>query len=295
MNFFEAIILGLIQGITEFLPISSSGHLVVAEQLLHIKMDTGVLFEVMLHMGTLAAVCITFQSDLKRMFWEMIHIFSDLYFNLKVFLHNKIHEMEEKQYKKILHNNYRKLVVMILISTVPTGIVGYFLKGIVEQLSTSMLAAGLGLLVTAILLLVVDYWDPGDKIPKDMTSSQAVIVGICQGIGVIPGISRSGITITSGLLCGFRKSFAVKYSFLISIPAILGAMILELKEFTVPSMNWQTGATYISGMLVAGVAGYFCIRFMLSFIQKRRFKVFAFYCMLMGIGAIVCNFVLAQP
>lgn len=291
MNFFEAIILGLVQGITEFLPISSSGHLVIVEQLLHIKMETGVLFEVMLHMGTLAAVCYIFRSDLKRMFWEMIHIFSDLYFNLKVFLHNKIHDMEEKQYKKILHNNYRKLVVMILISTVPTGIVGYFLKGIVEQLNTSMMAAGLGMLVTAILLLVVDYWNPGDKIPKDMKTSQAVIVGICQGIGVIPGISRSGITITSGLLCGFRKSFAVKYSFLISIPAILGAMILEFKKFTVPSMNLQTGAIYISGMVVAGVAGYFCIRFMLNFIQKRRFKVFATYCLLMGVSAIALSFI----
>lgn len=291
MNFFEAIILGLVQGITEFLPISSSGHLVIMERLLHIKMETGVLFEVMLHMGTLAAVCYIFRSDLKRMFWEMIHIFSDLYFNLKVFLHNKIHDMEEKQYKKILHNNYRKLVVMILISTVPTGIVGYFLKGIVEQLNTSMMAAGLGMLVTAILLLVVDYWNPGDKIPKDMKPSQAVIVGICQGIGVIPGISRSGITITSGLLCGFRKSFAVKYSFLISIPAILGAMILECKEFTVPSMNLQTGAIYISGMVVAGVAGYFCIRFMLNFIQKRRFKVFATYCLLMGVSAIALSFI----
>lgn len=292
MSFFEAVFLGLIQGITEFLPISSSGHLVIAEHLLNIKTDTGVLFEVMLHMGTLIAVCVVFWADIKRMFWETLRIFSDLYFNLKVMIHNKMQEKDEERYRKILHNNYRKLVVMIFVSTIPTGIMGYILRGIAEQFSTSLLAAGLGLLVTAVLLLVVDYWDQGDSIPKNMTVRQAVIVGICQGIGVIPGISRSGITITAGLLCGFRKSFAVKYSFLMSIPAIVGAMFLELGEFTSPSMNFQTGAIYVSGMLVAAVVGYFCIRAMLRLIQKKKFKIFAGYCMVVGVGAIVCSFLL---
>ena len=292
MSFFEAILLGLVQGITEFLPVSSSGHLIILEQLLDIKTDAGVLFEVMRHMGTLIAVCTVFWEDLKRMFRETLRIGSDLIFNLKVFLRNKIHDREEERYKKILHNNYRKLVMMIVISSVPTGILGYLLKGIVEAVSSSLLAAGLGMLITAILLLVVDYWDFGDKIPKDMKSSQAFMIGICQGISVFPGISRSGITITSGLLCGLRKSFAVKYSFLISIPAILGAMLLELQDFATFSINFQTGAIYVSGMIVAAITGYFAIRMLLAVVQRRKFKIFAGYCMIVGVGAIVCDFIL---
>ena len=180
MSFFEAILLGLVQGITEFLPVSSSGHLIILEQLLDIKTDAGVLFEVMLHMGTLIAVCTVFWEDLKRMFRETLRIGSDLIFNLKVFLRNKIHDREEERYKKILHNNYRKLVMMIVISSVPTGILGYLLKGIVEAVSSSLLAAGLGMLITAILLLVVDYWDFGDKIPKDMKSLFRLFWGRCS-------------------------------------------------------------------------------------------------------------------
>lgn len=291
MSFLEAVFMGLVQGITEFLPVSSSGHLAILGGLLHINTDTGVLFEVMLHLGTLLAIIFAFRSDIHRMFWELLRIFADLYQNLKVYFHNKLYEMDEQRYKKILHNNYRTLIVMILISTVPTGIIGYLFEDMVERISHSLLAAGLGLLITAVLLLVIDYWNYGNKIPKDITVSQAVILGVCQGIGVFPGISRSGITITAGLLCGFKRSFAVRYSFLMSIPAIIGAMFLELKEFTAPAMNFQIGVSYIAGMLVAAVSGYFCIRAMLVLIQKKRFRIFALYCLMIGTAAIICNFI----
>lgn len=293
MSFWEAIFMGLIQGLTEFLPVSSSGHLTILGSLLHINTDTGVLFEVMLHMGTLLAVFFAFQADIRRMFVEFFRIAADLIYNGKALFYNKLHENDERRYKKVLHNNYRRLLAMILVSTVPTGIIGYCFRGLVEAASASLLAAGLGLLITAVLLLVVDYWRYGKKIPKDITVKQALALGVCQGIGIFPGISRSGITITAGLLCGFGRKFAVRYSFLMSVPAIIGAMILELGEFTAPAMTLGLGVSYTAGMAVSAVVGYFCIRAMLVLIQKKRFKIFAGYCLIVGIAAIICNFALA--
>lgn len=292
MSFFEAIFLGLVQGVTEFLPISSSGHLTILSGLLHINTDTGVLFEVLVHLGTLFAIIAVFRQDLLRMTGELIHMCGDLKFNLQTWFYNKLHEHDEKRYKKILHNNYRKLTAMLFLSTIPTAIIGYLMQGIVEKVTGSLLAAGLGFLVTAVLLLVVDNWNYGQKIPKDMTSGQAIMIGICQGIGIFPGISRSGITITAGLLCGLKKGFAVRYSFLLAVPAILGATILELKEFAAPVMTVSLGFSYLCGMITAAISGYFCIKIMLGLIQKKKFRFFAVYCFVIGVAALICNFTL---
>ena len=142
---------------------------------------------------------------------------------------------------------------------------------------------GLGLLITAVLLLVVDNWQLGNKLPKHITVPQALAIGVCQGISVIPGISRSGITITAGFLCGFRRGFAIRYSYLVSIPAILGAMILECGKLESKSVTWSLGFSYTAGMLTAAVVGYFSIRFMLAFIKKKKLRIFSIYCFIMGI------------
>lgn len=290
MSFFDAMILGIVQGLTEFLPVSSSGHLVILENLLNIRTETGVLLDVLLHFGTLIAICLVFKKDLFRMLVETIHIFQDLTANLKIYFNNKMHSSQTTPYRKILHNNYRTMVVMILVSTIPTGIIGYLMCGLVDQWSSSLLAAGLGLLITAVLLLVVDNWQLGNRLPKHVTVPQALAIGVCQGISVIPGISRSGITITAGLLCGFRRGFAIRYSFLVSIPAILGAMFLECGKLGSESVTWSLGFCYLAGMITAAVVGYFTIRFMLNFVKRKNFRIFSMYCFMMGIIALVCHF-----
>ena len=232
MSFFDAMILGIIQGLTEFLPVSSSGHLVILENLLNIRTDTDVLFHVLLHFGTLIAICLVFKNDLFRMLVETIHIFQDLTANFKIYIDNKMHSAQTTPYRKILCNNYRTMVAMILISTIPTGILGYLLQNLVDRWSSSLPVTGLGLLITAVLLLVVDNWQLGNKLPKHITVPQALAIGVCQGISVIPGISRSGITITAGFLCGFRRGFAIRYSYLVSIPAILGAMVSWIQLYS---------------------------------------------------------------
>ena len=267
MSFFDAMILGIVQGLTEFLPVSSSGHLVILENLLNIRTDTDVLFHVLLHFGTLIAICLVFKNDLFRMLVETIHIFQDLTANFKIYIDNKMNSAQTTPYRKILCNNYRTMVAMILISTIPTGILGYLLQNLVDRWSSSLPVTGLGLLITAVLLLVVDNWQLGNKLPKHITVPQALAIGVCQGISVIPGISRSGITITAGFLCGFRRGFAIRYSYLVSIPAILGAMILECGKLESKSVTWSLGFSYTEGMLTAAVVGYFSIRFMLAFIK----------------------------
>lgn len=291
MTLFQAIIMGLVQGITEFLPISSSGHLVIISQLLHMNSDTGILFEVMLHVGTLIAVFVAFWSDIKRLFIELFRIFIEIFQNIKIFFYNK-KKNDAKRYHKILQNNYRKFVVMILISTIPTAIIGLLLHNMVISASKSLLAAGSGLLITAVLLFVVDYNQNGMKIPMDVTYANAVIIGICQGIAAFPGISRSGITITACLLCGFQKKFSVKYSFIMSIPAIIGAAVLELVKAPKADIVWSEGIYGFIGMVIAAGVGFVSIKMMLVLVQKRKFKFFAVYCAVIGIVAITCNFMI---
>lgn len=291
MTFLQAVIMGLVQGITEFLPISSSGHLVLIKHLLKMEMDTGIVFDVMLHMGTLIAVFIAFWTDIKRLFIEMLRIIRDIWLNLKIFLHNKKAD-DARRYHKILQNNYRKFVVLIVISTIPTAVIGLLFQSLVVQASGSLLASGIGLLITSVLLLVTDYSPGGKKIPLDVTYGMAVVIGVCQGIAVFPGISRSGITIIACLLMGFQKKFAIKYSFIMSIPAIIGALILELGEIPKAGISGPEILYCLVGMAVAAAVGFFCIRTMITFVQKRKFKIFSCYCLVIGIVSLIYNFAL---
>lgn len=293
MNFFQAILLGLVQGVTEFLPISSSGHLTLFSSLFHLHIEQLLFFEVLVHFGTLAAVIVAFRMDFLHMFYEIIRMAGDIRNNFHIYLYNKFHENNEKAYTKILYNNYRKLVAMLILSTIPTAVIGFLLRNLMNTLSSSLLAAGLGLLITGILLFVVDYWKYGDKIPKNINPKDAILIGICQGIGCFPGVSRSGITITASLFLGFQRNFAVRYSFLLSVPAILGALILELTQISLKTLTISMIFSYLSAAAAAGISGYFCIRLMLKLVRKKRFRYFALYCFLVGCVAIICHFTIA--
>lgn len=292
MTIWEAILLGIVQGLTEFLPVSSSGHLAIIERLLGVSLNGGMLFDVMLHLGTLTAIFVVFKKDIARLILETIRIFIDLWNNLTTFLKNR-KTGEENRYQKIIHNNYRKFVIMILVATVPTAVIGYLLRGIVSAAQATLLFPGLGLLVTGILLLVVDFVETGDKIPKDIPIWKALIIGVCQGFAVFPGVSRSGTTITACLLSGFNRKFAVKFSFIMSIPAIIGAGILEVKEaFSATGITGMFVLCCIIGAVAAGAVGYFCIKIMLVLVQKKKLRYFSYYCFIIGLVAIVANFLL---
>lgn len=291
MSLLQAILMGIIQGITEFLPVSSSGHLAIFKELFQIDLQTGILFDVLLHLGTLVAVFIVYFKDIKKLVIEGFAIIYDCIMNLKIFITNKI-QKKDAEYRPIVKNAYRKFVILIIVSTIPTGIIGYAAKDLIETVSKILIVPGICLIITGVLLFIADKFNDGTKTPKHVSYNNAFIIGICQGIATLPGISRSGTTITACLVSGFDKKFAVKYSFIMSIPAILGAALLELKDVSQMTFTTTEIINYIVGAVVAAVVGYICIKTMLVVVRKKKFKFFAIYCIVVGTLASVGYFVM---
>lgn len=273
--------MGLIQGLTEFLPVSSSGHLALFKILFHVETDTGLLFDVLLHIGTLIAVFVVYWRDIISLIKEFICIVIDVICNIIALIRRT------GEYRKIVTNSYRKFVVMIIASTIPTGIIGYIGKDFVEMASEILLIPGVCLIITAGLLTICDRAHDGTKKARQASYGNAFIIGVAQGIATLPGISRSGTTITACVLSGFDRKFAVKYSFILSVPAILGALLLELKDIGGAAITSSDAAKYVVGMIVAAVVGYICIKAMLIVVRNRKFKYFSIYCLAVGVVSII--------
>ena len=284
------ILLAIVQGITEFLPVSSFGHLCFLQNILGMDHGPGVLLEVMLHFGTLAAVFMTFQRDIRRLLVESIEMFMDLIGNASLYIHNR-RTGDHLHYTKILCNVYRKFAVLLMLSMVPTMFIGYTARRLVAMSVSSKLIPGVGILITGILLLVIDLSQVGGtKAAKDASFSNAMWIGICQGLSVFPGFSRSGMTISAGLMSGFSRTFAVKYSYILSVPAIIGAMIMELGQFGSADMTVGLGFSYVFGMIIAAVVGSLTIRACLKLVHHGKFRYFAYYCFIAGILVLVSNY-----
>ena len=274
MDFLQAVFIGIVHGITVFLPVSSSGHTSLIGSLWNINGAEGLFFEVLLHVAALIAVLFAFWKDVTK---------------IAVFIENK-RSGADKRYQKISGTNYRKLTLLLIVSAVPMAIIGFLSRRLVEIAFGSLLPLAVGMMISVILLLVMDYIAKGDKIPKDMTYDNAIWLGICQGISVFPGISRTGICLSVCLLCGLNRKVAVKFTFLMSIPAICGALILEMGHLGDLAMTGRMFASYFCGALAAGITGFFLIRYLAKYLQKARFRGFAAYSFLLGVAAIVYNF-----
>ncbi len=289
MSLLQAILMGLIQGLTEFLPVSSSGHLALFKILFDVNTDTGLMFDVMLHVGTLVAICIVYYKDIVRLIIEFIGILIDGCYNLVVLIRKQYGK--EGAYRHVICNAYRKMVMLVIVSTIPTGIVGFVGADLVTAASEVLIAPGICLIITAALLYICDRIPEGHKKAKRTSYANAFIIGICQGVATLPGLSRSGTTITACVMNGLDRKFAVKYSFIMSIPAILGAMLLQLKDIGSEALVRTDLIYYGIGMLVAAVVGYICIKTMLVIVKKRKFKFFSIYCLIVGIVSIIGYFV----
>ena len=284
------ILLAVIQAVTEFLPVSSLGHLGAMEHFLGMEQDTGLLIESMLHLGTAAAIIFLYRNELKRLLLEAVGMLMDAIGNLNLYIHNR-RTGNRLKYARIVTGSYRKFAALLLVSMIPTALLGISSRRLAVVAGASPICQGIGFLISGIILLVTDLNNSGgEKGPREASWDSAMWIGICQGISVFPGISRCGMTICAGLLCGFSRKFAVKYSYLISIPAVLGSLFLELGQFTTPKMSVSLGFTYVFGMIVAGVVGYFMIRFLLQIVQHAKLRYFAFYCFVAGAIALISNF-----
>ena len=274
MSLLSAIFLGLVQGITEFLPISSSGHLAIAQQLLNSSVGTEVpgFFDVLLHLGTLFAVFAAYWEDIKDMVVELFCGVRDL----------------ARHSTPTPVPPARRMILLIIVATLPLFVIVPF-EDQIDALSGNLYFVAAALIVTGFLLFLSDRVPKGRKTAKNATLKDAIAVGIGQAIATCPGISRSGTTITVGCLVGYERSFAVRFSFLMSIPAIPGANILSLKD-AMETVIWADLPVYLVGVAVAAVSGYACIRLLKMIAAKGKFGAFAYYCWAVGLVTLVLTF-----
>jgi undecaprenyl-diphosphatase len=253
-----ALLLGLLQGLTEFLPVSSSGHLVLAQSLIPGFSQPGALFDVTLHIGTLLAVCLYFWRDL----WTMLRTL--------VFL--------DRPEAADAH----RLLWLLIAGSVPTGAIGLLFRQQFEHMFTDAQGAALWLIVTGMLLFLTDRVSGEGRELSAMRLLDALVIGLAQGLAIIPGLSRSGATIAAGVFLGLERQLLVRYSFLLSIPAVVGAFILQLVAHHQEALQGIDPLAYGVGTLVAAGVGYWSITVLLRLTRSRRLSVFAYYCWTLG-------------
>ena len=267
LSILHSVLLGLIQGVAEFLPISSSGHLAIAEHLLGMSGASEIpeFFDVLLHLGTLIAVFAAYWEDIRDMVLEFFGGVRDL----------------ARHSTPTPVPPARRMILLIIVGTLPLFAV-LPIKDLVEGLANNMYFVGAALLVTGCLLFASDRVRKGRKTERNATLVDVLLVGVAQAIATCPGISRSGTTITAGCFVGFERKFAVRYSFLMSIPAILGANVLALKDVLESNIAAADIPVYLIGMAVSAVVGYLCIRLLKMIAEKGKFGFFAYYCWAAG-------------
>ncbi|RLC45682.1 MAG: undecaprenyl-diphosphatase UppP [Candidatus Cloacimonadota bacterium] len=261
MTIIKAIILGIIQGLTEFLPVSSSGHLVIFQNLLNFQ-EPGIVFEVIVHLGTMLAVVIYFRKDIGNLISSIFIWNQDRSDNIRFYQH---------------------LLFYLLLATIVTAILGFAFKNILESFFENILLVGFMLIITGLLLFI------SDKIVekgKDITIFRALLIGFIQFIAIIPGISRSGSTISVGIFSGLNRDLSARFSFLLSIPAIFGAGILELKDIPQQTLSQSSLIPYLVSGLSAMVVGYLSISIFLKLIRQAKLFYFSVYCWIIAVFTI---------
>ncbi len=264
MTPFQAIILGTVQGLTEFLPVSSSGHLVLGQYLFGLKTPE-LLFDVAVHIGTLAAVCIYFFKDI-----------ADILAAVGKWLGN----LFQKNTAPAHFSAELRLGLMILVGSVPTAIIGMLLHGMVDVLFTSTLLVGGMLIVTGVWMWFTRNLRSAGLDAGDFSAVKAICIGTVQGLAVIPGISRSGATIAAALYLGLNRETAARYSFLLSIPAILGAALISMRDLSAAGTAHPSVVALGAG--VSGLVGYGALTFLVHLVKKGNLYMFAPYCWVVG-------------
>ena len=275
LDIISAIILGAVQGISEFLPISSSGHLVIVPHLLGV--ETGLAFDVILHVGTLVAIFTFFWKDIINIIKGFIVSIINLTEGFDKFKDGLRRVPEER------------FAWLILIATIPTGIIGLLFNNAVETIFRGTVFVGLFLIITGIILYYSERHSSGNITEKDMSFKQAITIGICQGLAVLQGISRSGATIASGLCLGLNREYAARYSFLLSVPAVVGAAVFKVKDLATID---ATTTVLVAGFLSSVIFGYLSIKLLMKMIEGWSLDIFAYYCWIVGILTFVLSIVL---
>jgi undecaprenyl-diphosphatase len=276
MTIGSAVLLGVLQGLTEFLPVSSSGHLVLVQSLLPDFEAPGVLFDLFLHLATLGAVLIAFRKDLIRLILGTLGLRTgDRSADL-----GSLDDLRAA----------RRVTLLLLAGTIPTGLIGVAGEDLFERLFSSPRGVGVGLLLTAAVLFAATLRDRGQgrSMPR-IPLLHAVLVGVAQGLAIYPGLSRSGSTIGTGMLLGVEREAAARFSFLLAIPAIAGAVVFKLDEFLLLAGELTAAQvlTWLCGFLAALLSGILAIYWLLALVRRGRLIGFAIYCAILGLAALV--------
>ena len=277
MDILQAIVLGIVQGLTEWLPISSSGHLALVQ--LAMDLEIPIFYDVILHIGTLAGVFAIYRRDIAGI------LRSTVAFGKGSSKRKSIEEEGGEEVAK--YPQGRRMLWLIILGTIPTGIIGLAFRSFFESSFYDPVSIAVGFIITGALVLVTGLLKPGQK---KLSSADAILIGIGQGISIFSSISRSGATLSAGLFRGVEREQLVRYSFLLSIPAILGAAAID-----VVAMDEQQKAqlasigveSYIAGTVVSAAVGYASIRILIKLVIKGKFYLFAFYCFAIGVATLL--------
>jgi undecaprenyl-diphosphatase len=272
LTLFEGIILGLVQGLAEFLPISSSGHLAILQHFFGIDGEKVLSFAVLLHLGTLISLLVVYFKDIWELILELGAVFKDVFTGKGM---------------RINANETRRLGFMIIVATIPTAIIGILFNDFFSALYNSIIAIAICLLITGTVLWIAEKMESKGKNISKMKFRDAVLVGIFQSIAISPGISRSGATIVGGLFSGLNRTLAVKFAFLISIPSILGAVVLEAPDAFAEGMDKALLLPIFIGVLVATISGIIAIKTMIKVVSDKKLHIFSYYTWTVGALVLV--------
>ena len=248
----EALILAVVQGLTEWLPVSSSGHLVITQTVL--GLNPPLIFDVMLHFGTLIVVLAVFRKDIADIIKALV--------------------------KRDFETDEGKLALFIVVGSVPIAIIGFIFHDVIESLFSNLLAVGLALIITGSVLFFSEKRIGNRK----MGILDSLLIGLAQGVAIIPGISRSGVTVATGLLRKIGKATAFRYSFLLSVPAVIGATVMESKDMVLGNMDM---APLLLGTTISMIVGYGSLKLLQKIVMNEKFHLFAYYCWTVGIAIIL--------
>ncbi len=270
MDYLKYGILGLVQGLTEFLPVSSSGHLAIFKNLLGEDFaDLGLTYDILLHLATLFAVFAVYYKDI----WSLITGFFAL-----------VRDIFKRQVN-LDKNPGQKFVIMVVIASVPAALVGFLLGDAIEALP--FIFVGFALIITAVEMIISSKMKPGTITLENAKLKDSILPGLFQGFAILPGISRSGSTVTGSILAGLDRNFAVKFSFIMSIPVILGSALFDIIDILTGAADAPLWGPTALGMIIAAVSGFLSIKFMIKLFSGNKFRYFAYYCLVVGIAVII--------
>jgi undecaprenyl-diphosphatase len=272
MTFWESIALGLAQGLSEFLPISSSGHLALLEHFFGIDEDRVLAFAALLHLGTLFSIFFVYYKEIWALLLELCAVFRDLFAG---------------RGPRVNANDARRTGFMIIVATIPTAIIGLVGRDVFSGLYSSLTAIGAGLIVTGFVLTFSDRAAKGAADVFGLRFGHAFFIGLMQSAALCPGVSRSGATIAGGLFSGMKREFAVRFAFLISIPSVIGAIILEAPEAVDAGLEGSMLPALCAGVVVSTISGFFAIKTMIRIVSLGKLRYFAFYTWAVGIAVII--------